>query len=157
MSWKSKQNSNKKISNKVRLYEKQSMLSCCTLFWLKTEILAYDFFDQSENSLCKLKAFHKWTCYAKNLLFWTTCFRHLWAFCWGFERTWNRMFLRSVLRLKTLRFQGISLHACAVPELARRRLSRRRILSVEYLFNQACNFMKNRLQQRCLTMKFAKF
>ena len=67
------------------------------------------------------------------------------------------MFLRSVLRLKTLRFQGISLHACAVPELARRRLSRRRILSVEYLFNQACNFMKNRLQQRCLTMKFAKF
>ena len=39
------------------------------------------------------------------------------------------MFLRSVLRFKTLRFQGISLHACAVPELARRRRSRRQILN----------------------------
>ena len=61
------------------------MPSYCPFFWFKTEILAYDFFNQSENSLCKLKAFHKWTYYAKNLLFWTTCFRHLCAFCWGFE------------------------------------------------------------------------
>ena len=64
-----------------------------------------DFFDQSENSLCKPKAFHKWTYSAKNLL------------------------LRSALQLKKLRFQGISPHACAVPELVRRRRSQRRILN----------------------------
>ena len=85
--------------------KKQSMPSYCTLFWFNTEILANDFFGQSENSLCKPKAFHKWTYSAKNLL------------------------LRSALQLKKLRFQGISPHACAVPELVRRRRSQRRILN----------------------------
>ena len=129
MSRKSKQNSNKKNIKQSQTSQKAVDAILLHLILIQSWNSAYDFFDQSENSLCKLKAFHKWTCYAKNLLFWTTCFRHLWAFCWGFERTWNRMFLRSVLRLKTLRFQGISLHACVVPELARRRRSRCRILN----------------------------
>ena len=62
-----------------RLYKKQWMPSYCTLFWFKTEILAYQFFGQSENSLCKLKAY-KWTYYAKNLLFWSTSFCHFFPF-----------------------------------------------------------------------------
>ena len=43
---------------KVRFHKKQSMPSYCTLFWFKTDIAAYEFFDQGENNLCKLKAFH---------------------------------------------------------------------------------------------------
>ena len=92
---------------KVRLPKKQSIRSYRTLLWIKTEILAYEFFDQSENSLCKLKTFHKWA-YAKIVLFPSTCSRHFWPFCWGFERTWNGVFSRSVLGLKTSKYLGIS-------------------------------------------------
>ena len=45
------------------------------------------------------------------------------------KRETECFYVRYFVRLKTLRFQGISPHACAVQELVRRRRSRRRILN----------------------------
>ena len=135
----------KKKRIKVQFNKNHLILSYCTLFWFKTEILAYEFFDQSENSLCKPEAFHKWTYYAKNLLLWSTCFRHFWVFCWGSERTWNGIVLCSVLGQKKLKFQGVSPCTCAVQELVRCHRLRR------WIFNSQIGLLENHLRTWYLT------